>query len=344
MAHSILLQQVTDTSKFLQQKGTLGAGHVVLVDSAGAAIYSIPMVGDVAHDAADSGNPVKIGGKAATSAPTAVTNGDRVNAYFDTNGRLVTLIDSALPAGTNAIGKLSANSGVDIGDVDVTSLPALAAGTAIIGKVGIDQTTPGTTNGVQVLTALPAGTNAIGKLSANSGVDIGDVDVLTLPGVAGDIAHDAADSGNPVKVGGKASNDAPTAVAAADRANLWVDLHGRTMTRLPGEWSATQDSAANASQTLTKALEASKRHYVTGFDVGISGAAAGADITITLKDGTTAKWKTVIGNAAAVGTRVLWGFTGGLEMTAATAVNLEVTAGGASVVTHANLSGFTANA
>jgi hypothetical protein len=31
---------------------------------------------------------------------------------------------AALPAGTNAIGKLAANSGVDIGDVDVLSLPA----------------------------------------------------------------------------------------------------------------------------------------------------------------------------------------------------------------------------
>lgn len=30
----------------------------------------------------------------------------------------------ALPAGTNGIGKLTANSGVDIGDVDVTSVPA----------------------------------------------------------------------------------------------------------------------------------------------------------------------------------------------------------------------------
>jgi hypothetical protein len=35
----------------------------------------------------------------------------------------VTAITNALPAGTNAIGKLAANSGVDIGDVDVTSLP-----------------------------------------------------------------------------------------------------------------------------------------------------------------------------------------------------------------------------
>lgn len=44
-------------------------------------------------------------------------------------------IVASLPAGTNAIGKLSANSGVDIGDVDVTSLPALAAGTNAIGKL-----------------------------------------------------------------------------------------------------------------------------------------------------------------------------------------------------------------
>ena len=40
----------------------------------------------------------------------------------------VTAITNALPAGTNAIGKLAANSGVDIGDVDVTSVvPGTAA-------------------------------------------------------------------------------------------------------------------------------------------------------------------------------------------------------------------------
>jgi hypothetical protein len=43
-------------------------------------------------------------------------------------------IASALPAGTNAIGKLAANSGVDIGDVDVTSI---SAGSNLIGDVGI---------------------------------------------------------------------------------------------------------------------------------------------------------------------------------------------------------------
>lgn len=40
------------------------------------------------------------------------------------------------------------------------------------------------TGSVTIGAALPAGSNAIGKLAANSGVDIGDVDVLSLPNVA----------------------------------------------------------------------------------------------------------------------------------------------------------------
>jgi hypothetical protein len=52
----------------------------------------------------------------------------------------VTAITNALPAGTNAIGKLAANSGVDIGDVDVTSI---SAGTNTIGNVGLIGRTSG---------------------------------------------------------------------------------------------------------------------------------------------------------------------------------------------------------
>jgi len=88
-----------------------------------------------------------------------------------------------LPAGTNAIGKLAANSGVDIGDVDVTSsaLPTGAAtsakqdtGNTSLGnldtKVGEVQASP-TANTVlgrlkDLLTGivLAAGTNLIGKV------------------------------------------------------------------------------------------------------------------------------------------------------------------------------------
>jgi tetrahydromethanopterin S-methyltransferase subunit B len=76
---------------------------------------------------------------------------------------------ASLPAGTNAIGKLSANSGVDIGDVDVTSLPALPAGTNAIGKVGHDIT--GIGHGVKTVTT--AGTDvALASSTACKKVDI----------------------------------------------------------------------------------------------------------------------------------------------------------------------------
>lgn len=98
-------------------------------------------------------------------------------------------IVAALPAGTNAIGKLAANSGVDIGDVDVTScaLPTGASTSALQSTIDASintllkpastltaVTTVGTVSAVTAITnALPAGTN-----------NIGDVDVLTLPALA----------------------------------------------------------------------------------------------------------------------------------------------------------------
>lgn len=113
----------------------------------------------------------------------------------------VTAITNALPAGTNAIGKLAANSGVDIGDVDVTSVvPGTAAtnlGKAVDSVAGATDTgvlslavrddalttlTPVdgdytqlrvTSNGrlwtsAVIDTALPAGTNAIGSITNTS--------------------------------------------------------------------------------------------------------------------------------------------------------------------------------
>lgn len=47
--------------------------------------------GDVAHDAADSGNPLKVGGQARTTNPAAVADADRVNAIFDKLGKQITV-------------------------------------------------------------------------------------------------------------------------------------------------------------------------------------------------------------------------------------------------------------
>lgn len=67
----------------------------------------------------------------------------------------------------------------------------------------IDNAISGSEMQVDIVAALPAGTNAIGKLAANSGVDIGDVDVTSIiPGTgatnlgkAEDAAHTTGDVG-----------------------------------------------------------------------------------------------------------------------------------------------------
>ncbi len=80
----------------------------------------------------DSGNSITV--DYATTGSGTATGALRVE--LPTNGTgviatvgAVTAITNALPAGTNAIGKLSANSGVDIGDVTLT------AGTAAVGSI-----------------------------------------------------------------------------------------------------------------------------------------------------------------------------------------------------------------
>jgi hypothetical protein len=70
---------------------------------------------------------------------------------------------TTLPTGSNAIGKLAANSGVDIGDVDVTSI---AAGTNLIGDVGIK---PRTSGGPTVHHKVSAATTNATNVKASAG-------------------------------------------------------------------------------------------------------------------------------------------------------------------------------
>lgn len=75
----------------------------IIDDWDNAASDGVSVSGDVAHDSPDAGEPVKIGGKASTTAPTAVAVGDRVNAWFDTFGKQHVAIEGTV---TVDIGKL----------------------------------------------------------------------------------------------------------------------------------------------------------------------------------------------------------------------------------------------
>jgi len=123
-------------TEFLPWKGENDAGRIT---------------GDVAHDTADSGKPVKIGGKAVDPAalPADVAAADRVNALYDLKGRLFVRQDvaSALPAGAATEAKQDAI----IGYID--ALETLLA--AIKDTDGIKKITD----------PLPAGTNNIGSVN-----------------------------------------------------------------------------------------------------------------------------------------------------------------------------------
>lgn len=63
--------------------------ETAIVNALITATITANMEGDVAHDSPDSGNPVKIGGRARTSDITVVSNNDRTDAIFDKIGRQV---------------------------------------------------------------------------------------------------------------------------------------------------------------------------------------------------------------------------------------------------------------
>lgn len=128
---------------------------------------------------------------------------------------------------------------------------------------------------------LVAGTASIGSLST----------VTTLTG--GGVAHDAADSGNPHKIGTKAvaALSAQTLVAANDRSNAFSDLDGAVLIREDATLGdQVNGNASNTDGTSTQVLAAGAagiKHYIT--DVTLTNTSA-SNIYVELKDGTTVKW------------------------------------------------------
>lgn len=110
------------------------------------------------------------------------------------------------------------------------------------------------------------------------GVNDGDVSAANPMPVGGNVAHDAADSGNPQKIGFKASTALPTAVAANDRANGISDVYGRQLVthKLPG---MQVSKAFNATTTQTGAAiwtpTSGNRIVVTSITISLYGTTGG---------------------------------------------------------------------
>jgi hypothetical protein len=110
--------------------------------------------------------------------------------------------------------------------------------------------------------------------------------VSSLPvAMSGDVAHDAADSGNPIKVGARARSSEIAAVANNDRSDLITDLVGKLIT-LPYSnpenfvSGATSAMTGTTSTSLIAAPASGLRNYITQITVSNSHATVGTDVVI----------------------------------------------------------------
>lgn len=251
-----------------------------------------------------------------------------------------------LAAGNNNVGDVDVASIAagdnNIGNVDIVSVPAPlstsgngTAATALRVTVASDST------GV---VGLAAGSNAIGKLAANSGVDIGDVDVTSGPTgasafqVQGTVAHDGPAANNPVLNAGYVVNAEPAAVANGDVARMLTDLAGKLIT-LPyanPENFVAGKTAAITDTTRTQVIAAQGagvRLYITHVIVTNSHATVGTYVKI--EDGSTEIYG---GYAAPAGGGFAITLPVPLRLTANAALNVSCGTTGANV--YASASGY----
>lgn len=231
---------------------TANAGSGTMAVSVAAGATTIAKAEDVASADADVGVPAMAVRKA-TPANTSGTDGDYEMLQMSA-GRLwvSATVDTALPAGTNAIGKLASNSGVTIGAVELAAAQTLAT-----------VTTVSTVTTCSTVTTL-----------AN-----------------GQTAHDGAATGSPLRVGAKAETaiSGVTLVADGDATDLYAGVDGVLIVRphcnledIVSERATNTDGASTAFVSGLAAPGAGVRLYITSVTICNSSASF---CTVDLRDG-----------------------------------------------------------
>lgn len=334
---------VTTDGDNVAQRGTnYGAAYTQIVTSAGAFVDSFGGGTQYTEDAAAAANPVGnaliVVREDARAGSLTTTDGDNVALRGNNSGELYVKHTDNITVNAHAV----TNAGTFAVQVDGNALTSLqliddtiaVLGTAtyteattkgsIIGAVRRDANTTlvDTTNEIAPLQvnatgelkvaqiqALPAGANAIGKLAANSGVDIGDVDVTSIiPGVAAtnlgkreDDAHTSLDTGV-MALAVRSNTAASTSGADGDyqplitntTGHLWVDASGQTLTvgshavTNAGTFVVQENGAALTSLQLIDDVvytdDTSTHATGTSKGVGIMATAVPTDTSVNAND------------------------------------------------------------
>ena len=301
---SVNVTQWGSTATTLGQKAMTASVPVVIASDQS----DIEIVGELAHSDPDSGKPVKIGGYGATTVPTAVAGGDRVNAWFNTIGALNTTIvnNSGDLASVASGGDGLANTNLGLYSYNFNhiyngstwdrqrpisnSLDSTGTGITAAGLVAqFDDTTPSTVTENQFSTVRMSSRRALY--------------------VEGPLAHDAVDAANPLKIGFKAIAHGanPSAVAAddithgcANRAGVpWV--MGGHPNIIAAEYNTT---AAQTDDPIIDSIGAGTKIVITMIDVTADNANT-VDVGVRIGFGTATLTAAGASGAAAVNGIVL---------------------------------------
>jgi hypothetical protein len=258
----------------------------------------------------------------------------------------------ALPASGGAVaGGTSTNplridpTGSTTQPISAASLPlpsgaSTAAKQPALGTAGTASTDVITVQGIASMTALVVDGSAVtqpvsGTVSVTDGLNI-----------EGDVASDAVDSGNPVKVGALAKSGDITAVADADRVNLIATLLGKLVSvpyATPAKtWSypAAAGGLVNTTGVTAKAAAgAGIRNYVTRAQVINSHQTTSTEVVIRDGAAGTVLWR---GWAQAAGGGATVQFDPPLRGTANTLVEIAEITTTATAGVLVNLQGFEA--
>lgn len=208
--------------------GRLWCSSTITAVVPGTAATNLGKAEDGAHTSADVG-VMALAVRTDTAINRSGSDGDYEPLQISA-GRLwcSATVDAALPAGTNAIGKLAANTGVDIGDVDVTSIVP-GTGASNLGKAE-DAAHTSADVGVMAL-GVRNDTHTTG-LSGTDGdyTPIG-VDASGKIGIRGtfaeDAAHTTADLGVFVLAVANATHTAALVGTDGDYTPIAVDTTGK---------------------------------------------------------------------------------------------------------------------
>lgn len=211
------------------------------------------------------------------------------------------------PSGTQTVSGTVAVSTIN------SVAPAFGSGVrgATVQRVTIatDDVVPITDNAGSLTVDAPVGTPVFVRLSDGSSA------IATLPvsmatnTPVGNVAHDSADSGAPIKVGGRARSSEITAIASDDRSDFVTDLVGKQIV-LPYanpenfvSGAITTSMTGTTSTSLVAAPGAGLRNYITTIIVSNAHGTVGTDVVI--QDGSGGTTLMTIPAAAVYGGAVI---------------------------------------